>query len=233
MRSEVYNTDCMEYMRGLPDKAFDLAICDPPYGIGADKNQIAKANKRQGKSKALWKDYGSAIWDNEAPPQEFFDEIRRVSKNQIIWGANHFISRIPLDSPCWIVWDKDNSTNDFADCELAWTSFPNAVRKFRYRWSGFIQESMAHKEERYHPTQKPVALYGWLLKTFAKEGDTIFDPMMGSGSSRIAAFKLGFDFAGCEKDKNFFEKSCERYDKECNGKLTFPNGKSIVQTSLF
>lgn len=227
------NTDCLEYMRTLEDNAFDIAICDPPYGIGADKNQIAKANKRQGKSKAAWKDYGNAIWDSAAPQQEFFDEIRRVSRNQIIWGANHFISRIPHDSPCWIVWDKDNGTNDFADCELAWTSFPTAVRMFRYRWAGMLQENMRNKEERIHPCQKPVALYGWILDNFAHQGDRIFDPMMGSGSSRIAAYKLGYDFVGCEKDKEFYEKSNERFNRECKGIYTMRDGRKVIQQTLF
>lgn len=233
--SVVYNADCLEYMRTLPDNAFDIAICDPPYGIGADKNQIqkVKSNKIQGHSKALWRDYGDAIWDSEAPEQAFFDEVRRVSRNQIIWGANHFISRIPLDSSCWVVWDKDNGTSDFADCELAWTSFPSAVRRFKYRWAGMLQENMANKEERIHPTQKPVALYGWLLQTYAKVGDKIFDPMMGSGSSRIAAYKLGFDFVGCERDKGFFDKSQERFERECKGVYRLPNGRTVKEQSLF
>lgn len=201
--------DCMEYMRSLPDNAFDIAICDPPYGIGADKNQIQKVRnqKIQGHAKALWKDYGDSIWDSSAPDVVFFDELRRVSRNQIIWGANHFISRIPLDSPCWIVWDKKNGENDFADCELAWTSFHTAVRRFKYRWAGMLQENMGNKEERIHPTQKPVALYPWLLKNYAKQGDTIFDPMAGSQSSRIAAYKMGFDFTGCELDSNTSQKA--------------------------
>ena len=232
-RSDIFNTDCIEYMRTLPDNAFSIAICDPPYGIGADKNQISKANKRQGKAKVAWKDYGNAIWDSEPPPQAFFDEIRRVSRNQIIWGANHFIDRIPFKSPCWIVWDKDNGTTDFADCELAWTSFKTPVRKFRYKWSGFMQENMANKEIRLHPCQKPVALYGWLLKTYAKPGDTIFDPMTGSGSSRIAAYKLGYDFVGCEMDADFYNKSCERFNRECKGEIKTKDGRTIKELSLF
>lgn len=128
----LYNADCMEIMRDMPDKAFDLAIVDPPYGIGenGDKNssrsKIAKA-----------KSYKSfAGGDKMPPPNEYFLELMRISKNQIIWGANHFVSRIPFDSPCWIVWDKQNGENDFADCELAYTSFNSAVRKFTFRWAG-------------------------------------------------------------------------------------------------
>lgn len=156
----------------------------------------------------------------------------RVSKNQIIWGANHFITRINKDSPCWIVWDKDNGANDFADCELAFTSFPNAVRKFKYRWHGMLQENMKNKEIRIHPTQKPVDLYAYLLKTFAKEGDKIFDSHLGSGSSRIAAYKLGFDFYGCEIDKEYFASANERFENECLGIVQTKNGV-LTQQKLF
>ena len=223
----------MEYMRTLPDKYFSLCIADPPYGIGADRGQKARAGTQYGKSKATCKDYGDSDWDMKAPDMEWFNEIRRVSENQIIWGANHFISNIPVDSPCWIVWDKDNGTNDYADCELAWTSFPTPVRKFRYKWHGMLQEDMKHKEERIHPTQKPVALYAWLISNYAKQGGVIFDPMTGSGSSRIAAYKLGYDFIGCEIDKEYFDKSVERFNAECKGIVTAKDGSTYVQKSLF
>jgi len=227
MTSEVFNTDCLEYMRTLPDKAFQLAIADPPYGIGEDgksnhsRNNMAKATL-----------YTPKEWDAKAMPQEWYDELRRISRNQIIWGANHFISHIPFDSPCWVVWDKKNS-GDFADCELAWTSFPTAVRIFRFMWNGMLQEDMSHKEIRIHPTQKPVALYAWLLKNYAKPGDRIFDPMMGSQSSRIAAYKMGFDYVGCELDKEYFDKGCERFNRECKGEIVTKDGHIIKQTSLF
>ena len=209
MRSEVYNIDCMEYMKTLPDKCFDLVIADPPYGI---KEDGLKNHTRGCLAKS--QEYTPKDWDKEAMPKEFFDEIIRVSKNQIIWGANHFISRIPYDSSCWIVWDKDNGATDFADCELAWTSFKTAVRKFKYRWQGMLQENMKNKERRIHPTQKPVDLYGWLLLSYAPQGGVIFDPMMGSQSSRIAAHRLGFDYVGCELDKEYFDKGCERFKQE-------------------
>lgn len=228
MKSETHNIDCLEYMRGLPDKAFTLAIADPPYGIGED------GLKNHGRSMlAKSKEYTPKEWDRKAPDKEWFDELRRVSQHQIIWGANHFISRIPYDSPCWIVWDKDNGLNDFADCELAWSSFPTAVRRFKYKWHGMLQEDMAHKEERIHPTQKPVALYAWLLQHYAKQGDTIFDPMMGSQSSRIAAYKLGFDYVGCELDAEYYSQGCQRFDRECHGIITTKDGHKIKQTSLF
>lgn len=165
--SETYNIDCLQYMRTLPDKAFALCIADPPYGIAADARQQNRAGKRHGNAAAASRDYGSASsWDLQAPAQEVFDEIFRVSRHQVIFGANHFISRMPFDASCWLVWDKDNGNNGYADCELAWTSFPTAVRKYRYTWHGMIQEDMKHKEQRIHPTQKPVALYRWLIETY-------------------------------------------------------------------
>lgn len=225
--SEVYNIDCMEYMKNIPDKFFNLAIVDPQYGIGED----GKSNHSRGKL-AKAKQYTPKHWDNEPMSPQYFKELFRVSKNQIIWGANHFITRINKDSPCWIVWDKDNGASDFADCELAFTSFPNAVRKFKYRWNGMLQGNMKNKEIRIHPTQKPVDLYAYLLKTFAKEGDKIFDSHLGSGSSRIAAYKLGFDFYGCEIDKEYFASANERFKNECLGIVQTKNGV-LTQQKLF
>lgn len=165
--SETYNCDCYEYMRTLPDKCFDLCIADPPYGIAADARQQNRAGKQHGNAAAASRDYGTVqSWDLQAPAQEVFDEIFRVSRHQVIFGANHFISRMPYDASCWLVWDKDNGNNGYADCELAWTSFPTAVRKFRYTWHGMIQEDMKHKEQRIHPTQKPVSLYRWIIETY-------------------------------------------------------------------
>jgi len=211
--SETYNMDCMEYMRQLPDKHFQLSIVDPPYGIGNDGSKNKSRGKqavtaRVSKSKALAKakDYkGFAGGDVSAPPLEYFNELRRVSKNQIIWGANHFISKIPFDSSCWIIWDKDNGDSDFADAELAWTSFKSAVRVFKFKWNGMLQQNMKDKEHRIHPTQKPVALYKWLLSNYAKPGDKILDTHLGSGSSRIAAYDMGFDFYATELDKYYFD----------------------------
>jgi site-specific DNA-methyltransferase (adenine-specific) len=201
-----YNMDCMEAMREMPDKAFELAIVDPPYGINMDGGKIGGDNKGRAT------DYIKKTWDKKAPEDEYFVELLRVSKNQIVFGANHFISHIPFDSPCWVVWDKDN-TGNFADCELAWTSFKSAVRKYEFRWNGMLQGNMANKEIRIHPTQKPVALYEWLLRNYAKPGDKILDTHLGSGSSRIAAYNLGFDFVGYEIDKDYFEAQEERFKK--------------------
>lgn len=209
MKSIVYNADCLEAMRAMPDKAFDLACVDVPYGIGED----GSTNKSRAVL-ATSKDYVPFTGnDLECPPQEYFDQLFRVSKNQIIWGANHFIERINKNSSCWIVWDKDNGATDFADCELAWTSFPTAVRKFKFRWQGMLQENMGNKEERIHPTQKPVALYDWLFYNYAKAGQTILDTHCGSGSSRIAAHNLGFDFVGYELSEHYFTVAEERYQR--------------------
>ena len=203
--SETYNMDCMEYMRQFPDKHFQLSIVDPPYGIN-----VAKTGTVGGNNAGKAKDYGAKEWDKQPPNDEYFRQLFRVSKNQIVWGANHFISKMPFDSSCWIVWDKDNSGN-FADCELAWTSFDTAVRKFQWRWNGMLQQNMKDKEDRFHPTQKPVALYKWLLSNYAKPGDKILDTHLGSGSSRIAAYDMGFDFYATELDKDYFDAQEKRF----------------------
>jgi site-specific DNA-methyltransferase (adenine-specific) len=207
--SEVFNIDCIEYLKSLPDKSIQLAILDTPYGIGED----GSTNKSRGKL-AISKDYKPfAGNDLMAPDSHYWNEIFRVSVNQIIWGANHFISKIPFDSSCWVVWDKVNGESDFADCELAWTSFKTAVRKFEFRWSGMLQGDMKNKEDRIHPTQKPVALYKWLMMNYAKPGDKILDTHLGSGSNRIAAYELGFDFYATELDKDYFESQEKRFQQ--------------------
>lgn len=208
MISKTECRDCMEAMREFPDKFFDLAVVDPPYGI----HQHGGKNRTRGRM-AKAKDYKPfAGMDKEPPPRRYFEELMRVSKNQVIWGANHFLSRLGArDSHCWLVWDKDNSDNNFADCELAWTSFESAVRKFSFRWQGMLQGNMANKEERIHPTQKPVALYAWILGKYAKPGEKILDTHLGSGSSRIAAYDLGLDFWGYELDREYFDLQEARF----------------------
>lgn len=203
----LYNADCMDIMQEMPDNAFDLAIVDPPYGIG--EANILK-NKTRGKITKSKRYKVFSGKDAEPPTIDYFRELFRISRNQIIWGANYFISRIPRDSPCWIVWDKDNGENDFADCELAWTSFPTAVRRFKYKWQGMLQENMKNKEVRIHPTQKPVALYKWLLFKYAKECDKILDTHGGSMSSAIAAHDMGFEMTIIEKDPEYFAAARRR-----------------------
>ena len=182
-----------------------MAIVDPPYGIDV-------TNQSQGKGGGVAKkiEYKKTDWDKYAPNNDYFQELIRVSQNQIIWGANHFISKIPFNSSCWIVWDKDNGETDFADCELAWSSFKTAVRKFKWKWSGMLQQDMKNKESRIHPTQKPVALYKWILKNYANEGDKILDTHLGSGSIAIACHDLGFDLTACELDTDYFNASIKR-----------------------
>ena len=212
----ITNEDNMQLMARYPDKYFDLAIVDPPYGIGEDgsKNKSrglgigSKRKKALGKSKDYHSFYG---FDKEPASKDFFQELFRVSKNVIIWGANHFIENIPnANSSCWIVWNKENGENDFADCELAYTSFKTAVRKIDLKWHGMLQYDMKNKETRIHPTQKPIKLYKWLLDKYAKQGDKILDTHLGSGSIAIACHDYGFDLTACELDKEYFEKAMER-----------------------
>lgn len=213
------NRDCMVAMAAFPDKFFDLAIVDPPYGI----NQDGKTNHYRDRLADATR-FTPKEWDKAPPDKSYFIELNRVSKHQIIWGANHFIENIPLpiNSSCWIVWDKVNGDSDFADCELAWTSFESAVRKVGYRWNGMLVGDMRNKEKRIHPTQKPVALYSWILKTYAKNGWNIIDTHLGSGSSRIAAFNAGFDFWGYEIDSEYFADQEVRFN-ELNNNTLFPN----------
>ena len=190
--------DCLEVMRGLPDKSVDLVLTDPPYGIGEAKGK----NKTRGRL-AKAKDYGVYDWDDHIPDGEVFDEIRRVSKHAIIFGGNYFAEYL-ANSPCWLVWDKDNS-GDFADCELAWTNFHTAVRKFTFRWNGMLQGDMKEKETRYHPTQKPVKLFRQILDSYSNPGDIILDPFLGSGTTAVACVETGRHFIGIELE----EKYCE------------------------
>jgi len=214
---ELHNIDCMEYMKTCNDNQFDLAIVDPPYGIG----ESGKTNKSRGKLAAA-KDYKSFEGDDqEAPPKEYFDELKRVSKHQIIWGANHFFDRVMRNSSCWIVWDKQNGSSDFADCELAYTSFETVVRKFTFRWAGMLQGDMKNKEHRIHPTQKPVKLYDWLLTKYAEPGQKILDTHLGSGSSAIAAHYFGCDFVGCELDIEYFGAAKQRIGRETRQETLF------------
>ncbi len=217
---EMLNCDCMEYMATLPDKAFDLAIVDPPYGIGADKGTggdnlgIAKVYKQE--------------WDSNSPDEHYFSAIFRVSKNQIIWGVNYY--------KCFdlsggrIVWDKNNSGN-FSDCELAYCSFGYGIRKFQYTWNGMIQGDMKNKESRIHPTQKPDALYKWLLSRYAKPGDRILDTHGGSGSICIACHDLGYDLTWMELDEDYYKAACNRYKMHAAQASLFDPAELTKETS--
>jgi len=190
-----YNMDCMEAMREMPDKAFELAIVDPPYGIGINHN----IGRRKGDKPS---EYKKVTWDNSPPSAEYFQELRRVSVNQIIWGGNYFTDNL-TPSICWLCWDKGFSEDvSFASFELAWTSFDKAAKRH------YLPSA---QKDRIHPTQKPVALYKWLLRNYAKPGDRILDTHLGSGSSRIAAYDMGFDFTGYEIDPDYFKAQEERF----------------------
>lgn len=201
--------DCMDVMREAPDNHWDLAIVDPPYGIGED------GKKNHSRSKATKaKEYAPKAWDRETPPVDYFNELRRVSRNQIIWGANHFMEKVMRGSPSWIIWDKENGENDFADAELAYTSHNKAARIFRFRWAGMLQGDMKNKETRIHPTQKPVKLYNWVLANYAKPGDRILDTHMGSGSIAIACHYAGHHLTACEIDPDYYAAAVERVNNE-------------------
>lgn len=207
--------DCLEAMRKMKDNEFDLAVVDPIYGeVTGGGYTTSKWDGKEhhiGKCAANEIAYHRAIWDMPKTPPEYFAELFRVSKNQIIWGANFFVESLP-SSQGWIVWDKQRPAGvTFSDCELAFTSFNVGLRIFRYMWNGMLQQNMKQKEQKIHPTQKPVALYSWIYQNYAKPGYKILDTHLGSGSSRIAAYDAGLDFVGYEIDKEYFDKQEERF----------------------
>ena len=205
-----YNMDCMEGMKQIPDKYFDLAIVDPPYGIGAsEKNSIDK--KQSKKSATNSKHYGNQKWDDNVPVKDYFKELFRVSKNQIIWGVNYY----PYDFLVGgrIYWDKRVTMPTYSNGELAYCSLINSIKSVSITWHGMLQEDMKNKEIRIHPTQKPVALYKWILTNYAKPGDKILDTHVGSASSLIACHNLGFDYLGFELDEDYFEKATKRLEE--------------------
>lgn len=215
--SIVVNCDCMEYMRRVPDKAFNLAVVDPPYFSGPEKrgyygSRVSKIG--------VHRDYPiSPQWD--IPGAEYFEELQRIAKHYIVWGCNYFDYHF---APGRIVWDKCNSSSSFSDCELAATDLFTSVRIFRFMWNGMLQGKSIEEgtimqgnkklnEKRIHPTQKAVALYQWIFKNYAHAGDRILDTHLGSGSSRIAAYDAGLDFVGCEIDPTYFKLQEERFNE--------------------
>ena len=215
MKSEVYNMDCMVGMKQYPDNYWQLAICDPPYGIGIDGQKENIKGKKSDRKGHIKKD-----WDSKIPTKEYFDELFRVSENQIIWGGNYFVKHLTRGCKGWIVWDKAQHGLTMSDCELAYSSFNNPTRIF-------VKNRCVLKQEiTIHPTQKPVRLYEWLLANYAKKGDKILDTHLGSGSSRIAAYNLNFDFTGYELDSDYVEAAEQRYQahiKQLRLNLTFNN----------
>lgn len=199
---EFFNEDCMSVMARYPDKHFPLAIVDPPYGIGESGGA-----DRRGKSKYVKKD-----WDKEPPPLEYFIELQRVSKNQIIWGGNYFTDKL-RPSRCWVAWDKKLYNSDFSDFELAWLSFDKGTKIIQLSKNGGSRTPAA-LADLIHPCQKPVKLYRWLLENYAEKGQTILDTHGGSMSSAIAAHYFGVDMVICEIDKDYFKAGKERFERE-------------------
>lgn len=199
MNSIVFNEDCIEVMKRYEDKYFDLAIVDPPYGIGFD-NKIREAKTKK--------------WDNSIPTDEYFNELKRVSKNQIIWGANYFPYLWKNGCKGFVFWNKDVNFDSYSAGELAYTSFDKPAKYFYYAWNGLADGIRGRNKQQktIHPTQKPVNLYEWLLHNYAKPNDKILDTHLGSGSSRIACHKNGFDFVGCELDLDYFNAQERRFN---------------------
>ena len=234
--TQAFNRDCMEAMKEFPDKFFDLAVVDPPYGIGitgtpgGNKQYIpfggvhGGGTARIGGAKpfgAKGEDRGGycvppksyhAFNDQKPPDASYFEELKRVSKNQIIWGGNYFLDNLG-STPCMLFWDKGRTDIGFADGEFAWTSFKSPARRFLFKWNGMLQQDMKNKEFRIHPTQKPVRLYEWIFDHYARAGDKILDTHLGSGSSRIAAYNRGLDFWGYEIDKVYFDLQEKRFEE--------------------
>jgi len=199
---KITNEDNMLLMERYPDNYFDLAIVDPPYGIGVTKNKRLNNNSNND-------------WDNEIPNAKYFEELKRVSKNQIIWGGNYFIEHLQ-NTRCYLNWDKLNHSDTYADCEMAWTSFDKNAKIFKYMWDGNRYgligaiKGVGKKSIRTHPTQKPVKLYEWLLMNYAKEGDKILDTHLGSGSIAIACHNMKYDLTACEIDEEYYNKAIKR-----------------------
>ena len=242
--SEVYQCDCLEFLKTCKDGQFELCIWDPPYGINANRMGMGGTANNRRTARRMYKEHteekkkgrlnsgGGKLkerlikqslfdWDNEIPCQEVFDEVMRVSKNQIIWGGNYF----PLPpTRCVICWDKIQPWENFSQIEMAWTSFDMPAKLFRFdnrSWN------------KWHPTGKPLELYAWILRNFAKEGDKILDPMFGGGTSRIASYLLGFDYWGCEINQTYFRLAEEHFRSECLGEVRLKGGRIAKQLELF
>lgn len=220
---EITNEDNMLLMARYPDNYFDLAIVDPPYGIGFDGNTTVKGKSGKANTFSNKQHHEKKGWDNERPSNEYFIELQRVSKNQIIWGGNYFADLLKPKKG-WIFWDKKitNANNiNYSDGELAWTSFDCVLRRFIYDWIGFGYLNNPQKEKKTHPTQKPVQLYSWLLKTYANEGDKILDTHLGSGSIAIACHDYGYELTACELDKEYYDKAIQRITNHTNQQKLF------------
>ena len=204
----IYHGDCREIAPTLG--VFDLLLTDPPYGINADKEQNLRANKQYGQAAAPSKEYFTSEWDQKTPDKIVLDMLRESSKWCVFWGGNYFGFEAARG---WLVWDKDNGANKYADCELAWSNLPIAVRKFKWKWQGMLQENMGNKEEREHPTQKPIELMKWCIG-LTPETKTILDPFAGSGTTGRAAKDLGLQCTLIEREERYCEIAAKRMAQE-------------------
>lgn len=207
----LWQGDCMELMQ--KDKQWDLAIVDPPYGIGVNSHNNSKRGK-------LGQNHKHINWDNNKPESSYFNRLLNKSSNQIIWGANHFIESLSINSSCWVVWDKRTKSNN-ADCELAWTSFETAVKKYEYLWEGYWQGNMKNKQKRIHPTEKPIQLYRWLLTNYAEEGDTILDTHGGSMSLAISCYIEDYELDIIELDEDYYNDAVQRFEEHISQQVLF------------
>ena len=195
----LYLGDCMDILPTL-DKV-DAVITDPPYGINENSKKVASRGKL-----AAPKDYGDFDWDKAPPSDQLIELIRTKGQHQAFFGGNYFA--LPPTS-CWLIWDKLNGDNDFADCELCWTNWHKAVRRLQWRWNGMIRQG---NEERYHPTQKPLEVMKWVI-TLCPKSETILDPFMGSGTTGVAAIQMGRKFIGIEREPKYFDIACKRIEQ--------------------
>ena len=209
---ELYLGDCLNILQGMKDNSIGVVVTDPPYGIGEAKKNNASRSRI-----AVSKDYGMNDWDNERVAPIYISEILRVGIDQVIFGGIYYSDLLPPSSS-WIVWDKHNGKNDFADCELAWTSHFKAVRQIDWMWHGMIRRG---NEKRYHPTQKPSGVMRWIIENYTKNDDTILDPFMGSGTTGVACVMLGRKFIGIEKKPEYFNIAETRI-KEAQMQLRMP-----------
>lgn len=230
----IYCADSLEIMLKFEAKSIGVVVTDPPYGIGEKRSKVMSRGKPFGskgaanrKQLAYATDYGDFDWDSQNVDKVYIDQLRRVSKEQVIWGGNYYADMLPPSSS-WIVWDKINGASDFADCELAWTSHKKAVRLFRYMWNGMLKQL---PEERFHPTQKPLSLMIWVLENYSKPGDTILDPFMGSGTTGVAAIKTGRNFIGIDKDQRYFDIAQRRLEDAAAQPSLF--GDNLIAPELF
>jgi len=216
MINKIVHANCMGFLDKIDDNYFDITITDPPYGIGINNMGFVKSGDTR-VGVAYRNDYREheTEWDKHSLTMKQFKEIQRVSKNQVIFGANNFANILP-NSRCWIVWDKrvdEKYNNDFSDCELIWTSFDKPSRIIRFLWSGMLQNNMKNKEKRYHPSQKPVFVMKKIIEMFTKEGDNVLDPFMGVGSTCIGCKQLGRNYTGVEINKKYVDIANKRLDK--------------------